>query len=61
MAKAIRWAIYDRYDNEIYLTQERWEHIIEDINHPEMSGYEDHLKETIQSGQQGKENDRGNL
>jgi hypothetical protein len=45
-----RWVIRDRYGNDIYLTNERWEHIVEPINHPEMSTYEEHLKEAIQSG-----------
>jgi hypothetical protein len=31
-----RWTVQDKYGNSIYLTQERWEHIIEPINHPEM-------------------------
>jgi len=31
-----RWTVRDRYGNEIYLTQERWDHIIESTNHPEM-------------------------
>jgi hypothetical protein len=44
------WSIQDRYGNEIYLTQERWEHIIDLINHPEMTEYEEHLRETIRSG-----------
>ena len=50
MATGRRWVVCDRYDNEIYLTDERWKHIIEPTNHPEMSAYEEHLKETIQSG-----------
>ena len=45
-----RWTIQDRYGNEIYLTQERWEHIIDSTNHPEMLEYEEQLKETIRSG-----------
>ena len=45
-----RWTVRDRYGNNIYLTHERWEHIIEPVNHPEMSDYDTHLKETIQSG-----------
>lgn len=45
-----RWAVRDRYGNDIYLTHERWEHIVEPINHPEMADHEEHLKETIQSG-----------
>jgi len=40
----------DRGGREIYLTQERWEHIIESYNHPEMSAYEEQLKDTIRSG-----------
>lgn len=44
------WTVRDRYGNEIYLTQERWEHITESINHPEMLDYEEELKTTIQQG-----------
>jgi hypothetical protein len=50
MAAGKRWTVQDRYDNEIYLTQERWEHIIAPYNHPEMLVYEDHLQEVICSG-----------
>jgi len=42
-----RCDVQDRYGHTIYLTQERWEHIIDPVNHPEMADYEDHLKETI--------------
>ncbi len=45
-----RWTVYDRYGNSIYLTQERWKHIIDPINHPEMAAYEEELKETIRKG-----------
>lgn len=45
-----RWSVSDRYGNTIYLTEERWKHIVEPINHPEMLDYEEELKETIQSG-----------
>ena len=48
--ESIRWTVRDRYGNSIYLTQERWEHITESINHPEMEDYEEELKETVQSG-----------
>lgn len=48
--QSIRWVTQDRYDNSIYLTQERWEHIIEPINHPEMKEYEEELKETVRTG-----------
>jgi hypothetical protein len=50
MVNSIRWTVQDRYGNSIYLTQERWEHIIEPINHPEMEDYEEELKETVQAG-----------
>ena len=50
MTEERRWTIIDRLGNEIYLTQERWEHIITPINHPEMQHYEASLQETIRSG-----------
>ena len=43
----IRWTTNDRQGNDIYLTNERWQHIINSINHPEMMNYEEHLKTTI--------------
>jgi len=46
----IRWTARNHYGNEIYLTRERWEHIIEPNNHPEMSDFDGPLKETIRSG-----------
>lgn len=51
MDGSTRWTVYDRYGNAIYLTQERWGHITDAINHPEMLNYETELKETIRSGQ----------
>jgi hypothetical protein len=50
-----RWTVHDRYGNRIYLTQERWEHIIHDANHPEMEAYEEYLKMTLQQGQRRQE------
>lgn len=50
MTTSIRWTVQDRYGNSIYLTQERWEHIIESINHPEIEDYEEELKETVRTG-----------
>jgi hypothetical protein len=50
MTSPIRWTVQDRYGNDIYLTQERWEHIIDPINHPEMQEYEEELKETVRAG-----------
>ncbi len=46
----VLWTVQDRYGNEVYLTHERWEHIIEPINHPEMIDYAHHLQETIRRG-----------
>jgi hypothetical protein len=50
-----RWTVQDRYGNSIYLTQERWEHIIDDANHPEMDAYEEYLKTTIKKGRRRQE------
>jgi hypothetical protein len=50
MTDPIRWTVQDRYGNSVYLTQERWKHIIEGINHPEMEGFEEELKETVKTG-----------
>jgi len=50
MTAGRRWIVRDRYDNEIYLTHERWEHIIDPINHPDMAEYEEQLKETVRTG-----------
>lgn len=45
-----RWTVQDRYGNNIYLTEERWLHIIDNDNHPEMIVCEDLLIETLRSG-----------
>lgn len=50
-----RWIERDRYGNEIYLTDERWEHITGPANHPEMEGYESELRETIRLGTRRQE------
>lgn len=50
MTNPLRWRVQDQYGNSIYLTQERWKHMIESINHPEMEEYEKELKETIKTG-----------
>jgi len=39
-----KWIVRDRYGDTVYLTNERWHHILE--NHPEMENYSYHLKET---------------
>lgn len=46
-----RWTVHDRYGNAIYLTDERWAHITNGLNHPEMLDYEAELQETIRIGQ----------
>lgn len=51
MAEGRRWSESDRLGNEIYLTDERWEHITEPANHPEMLAFEKELQVTIRTGQ----------
>lgn len=50
-----RWTICDRDGIPIYLTQERWEHIIAETNHPEMADYEEHLQVAIKLGRRRQE------
>ncbi|HAO20074.1 MAG: hypothetical protein BWK80_48920 [Desulfobacteraceae bacterium IS3] len=50
-----RWTVKDRYGNFIYLTQERWEHIIDPNNHPKMELYEEFIKMTIIKGKRHQE------
>jgi hypothetical protein len=50
-----RWTVYDRDGNPIYLTEERWQHITEQANHPEIADYEEHLKTAIQKGRRRQE------
>ena len=51
-----RWIEQDRFGNEIYLTQERWEHITNPMNHSEMFDYENELRKTIRFGTRKQEN-----
>ncbi len=44
------WTLRDRYGNSIYLTDERWRHITDSFNHPEMLDCEEELKETLRVG-----------
>lgn len=44
----IRWSVEDRQGNEIYLTEERWKHIVK--RHREMRIHEEDLKECIRRG-----------
>jgi hypothetical protein len=41
-------SVRDQWGHEIYLTDERWKHICEE--HPEMSGFDNHVIETVQLG-----------
>ncbi len=47
--------VEDQYGNAIYLTDERWQHIIDPWNHPEMRNFEAHLRDTIRLGQRKQE------
>lgn len=49
------WVERDRLGNEIYLTGEHWEHIVDPANHPEMFGYEDEFRETVRLGSRKQE------
>lgn len=50
-----RWTVVDRYGNPIYLAQERWQHIIDGMNHPEMLVSEDYLQRTFKEGRRRQE------
>ncbi len=43
-----KWTVQDRYGNTIYLTEERWHHILE--SRPELESHFDEFLETIQTG-----------
>ena len=43
-----RWTVRDSRNNLIYLTEERWQHILD--GHPEMEPYESELEMTIKRG-----------
>jgi hypothetical protein len=54
MSKALsgnRWSAQDREGRVVYITEERWQHIVEPTGHPEMEDYEEELQQTIQHGQ----------
>jgi hypothetical protein len=50
-----RWTVQDRDGNPIYLTEERWKHITDPMNHPEVADYEEHLKTAIMKGRRHQE------
>ena len=43
-------SVTDRSGNSIYLTDERWRHIMDDDNHPEMDGYRDRVLDVLRRG-----------
>lgn len=43
-----KWTIQDRYDNSIYFTEERWQHILE--SRPELEPFFEQFLETIRTG-----------
>lgn len=50
-----RWTVRDREGNLVYLSEERWRHIIGDENHTEMEAHEEHLKTTLRKGAREQE------
>ncbi len=42
------WRVRDRYGHEIYLTQERWNHIID--SHPDLDGHREAVLDTVRKG-----------
>lgn len=44
------WTARDQYGNDIYLTKERWQHIIGPDNHPDVEPYFEYVAETIKHG-----------
>ena len=45
----------DRYGNPIYMTEERWAHIVDADNHPEVADYEDLVQGTLRHGRRRQE------
>lgn len=48
-----RWSIQDRDGNPIYLTEERWAHILS--SHPEIASHEDKIQLTLRRGKRRQE------
>ncbi len=44
------WTQRDRFGNHIYLTLERWSHVTDPDNHPEVESFFDYVAETIRLG-----------
>lgn len=43
-----KWTVQDRYGNTIYLTEERWHHIL--VSRPELEPFLNRFLETIRTG-----------
>lgn len=54
------WTQQDRYGNVVYLTAERWEHIVHPENHPEVEPYFEEVRETIKRGRRKQDSLRPN-
>ncbi|MBI3360474.1 MAG: hypothetical protein HY023_05120 [Chloroflexi bacterium] len=50
MASGKLWTQSDRFGNDIYLTEERWRHISDPDNHPEVGPHFDLIRDTIRKG-----------
>jgi len=50
-----RWTVYDRDGNPIYLTEERWTHIVDPDNHPEVGDFEDLVMAALRQGRRRQE------
>ncbi len=48
-----KWTVQDRYGNTIYLTEERWQHILE--SRPEMEPFFEQFLATISTGRRRAE------
>ncbi len=46
--ESYRWEVYDRYDNKLYMTAERWQHAIE--SRPWLTDYHDEVMVTLRRG-----------
>jgi hypothetical protein len=50
MADGKLWTHRDHFGNDIYLTDERWAHIVAPDNHPEVEPYLEQVAETVRLG-----------
>ena len=50
-----RWTVHDREGHPVYLTEERWAHITDAGNHPEVAAFEWLLLEALRRGRRRQE------